>query len=360
MSGTILFVDDDGAFLESLQDGLNARRSGYAVLVATDVPHAIQLLTTEAVDLVVTDLKMPGQSGFDLLAHMVEHHPMTPSIVMTAYGTPEMERQAEQLGALRVMSKPLDLRELERQLDRVLGSRFGSLQGVSVAGFLQLLSMERSTCLVTVVGDGGKASLSFVDGRLVDARHGGLRGDDAVLKIAALKSPRIAVGQLTRTPQQTVATDLPTLLMEAALRQDETDREAGVTDEQFSEALAKLLKIDGCLGVAVLRPPGQLVALHSLSGVDMERMGKVAGEALTKAQETTAEMDAGYCHLLYLEGSEASVFCRGVGGREGGGSDSAGPSTALQVVLALDPGANPGMGRIVLNAAADALSDLIR
>ena len=360
MSSTVLFVDDDSAFLESLQDGLNARRSDYAVLLATDVPHAIHLLTTEAVDLVVTDLKMPGQGGFDLLAYMVEHHAMTPSIVMTAYGTPEMERQAEQLGALRLLAKPLDLRELERQLDRVLGSRLGSLQGVSVAGFLQLLGMERSTCLVNIVGDGGKASLSFVDGRLVDAQHGGLRGDAAVLEIANLRSPRIAVGQLTRAPEQTVATDLPTLLMEAALRQDETNRRAGVTDEQFSEALARLLKIEGCLGVAVLRPPGQFLAVRSPSGVDMERIGKAAGDALTKAQETTAEMDAGNCQLLYLEGSKASIFCRGVDGREGGGSGSAGSDTAFQVVLALDPGANPGMGRIVLNAAADALSELLR
>jgi hypothetical protein len=92
----------------------------------------------------------------------------------------------------------------------------------------------------------------------------------------------------------------------------------------------------------------------------MERIGKVAGEALTKAQETAAELDAGACQLLYLEGSEASVFCRGVDGREGGGSESAGPGTALQVVLVLDPSANPGMGRIVLNAAADALSELFR
>ncbi len=354
MNAKILFVDDDREFLASLEDGLNARRPDYDILVAGGVPEALKLLDAEPIDLVVTDLKMPGQGGFELLAHMVERHPLTPSIVMTAYGTPELERQAEDLGVLRVLVKPLDMTDLQVQVDRALDAAKDSpsLQGVSVAGFLQLLHMERSTSQVTVIGEEGKARLAFVDGRLVDAQLGDLRGDAAVMEVAGWTSPRMAVGQLTSTPERTVTTDLPTLVMEAARRQDELGRGEALAETaapaaspgELDAVVARILDIDGFLGLAVLRSSGELLAERSLEAIDMAHTGPVACAALSRASASSTAMGAGECQFLYLEGDDANVLAWNAG--------------TLQLVLLLSPGSNPGMGRMRLSAVAEPLAKL--
>lgn len=359
MSASILFVDDDRSFLASLEDGLRAKRPDYDIMVAGDVPEAIRVLDGTDVDVVVTDLKMPGQGGFDLLAHMVERHPLTPCIVMTAYGTPETEREADGFGVRCVLAKPLDLGELQQQVDRalLLAQEKDSLAGVSAAGFLQLLTMERSTCTVAVSSEGRRGSLSLVDGRLVDARQGDLRGDDAVMEIATWIRPRMAVGELKRTPERTVVSDVPTLMMEALRRQDERRRMEDVEAERVDEAVARLTEIDGFLGVAVLRSSGTLLALRSSGAVDMDRIGTVACVSLRRAQRAAVAMGAGACRFLYMEGEEATVLCRTVSlGRAAdtfGGDDD-----GLHVVLALSPAANTGMGRMRLNAAADSLLEI--
>src|SRR5512140_2951313 len=108
---TILVVDDDRGFLDSLAAGL-ADVQGHAILTASDGDDAIALLASRPVDLVVTDLRMPGVSGFDLVGHLARHHPEVPAIVMTAFGTAEMEEEFDALGVRGYVEKPIDLGEL--------------------------------------------------------------------------------------------------------------------------------------------------------------------------------------------------------------------------------------------------------
>jgi CheY-like chemotaxis protein len=84
----ILVVDDDASLRRVLE--YNLAKEGYAVLTADSGEKALALLDGERVDLLITDIKMPGMDGMDLLRRVKRASPETQVIVITAFGTIEM------------------------------------------------------------------------------------------------------------------------------------------------------------------------------------------------------------------------------------------------------------------------------
>jgi len=116
--GTILVVDDDARLLETL--AILVRSIGHDCLTAGDVPTASKILAEREVEVVVTDVRMPGGSGLDLLDVVSRSGRGTPVIVITAYGTVESAVQAMQRGAFDYVLKPFDAGEMEVRIDRAL------------------------------------------------------------------------------------------------------------------------------------------------------------------------------------------------------------------------------------------------
>ena len=106
----ILVVDDDRNVCRVLKDLLE--RAGFEVLTAPDVDTAIPILKQQDLDLIVTDLKMPGKSGMDLLTLCHETRPAVPVIMMTAYANVEAAVTAMKKGAYDFITKPFDENEL--------------------------------------------------------------------------------------------------------------------------------------------------------------------------------------------------------------------------------------------------------
>jgi two-component system NtrC family response regulator len=106
----ILVVDDEGAQLELVGGFL--RKRGFEVALAPDGQEALARVRREPFDLVLTDQKMPGLSGLQLLEAVRALNPETPVIIMTAYGTIETAVAAIRAGATDYLTKPLDLDEL--------------------------------------------------------------------------------------------------------------------------------------------------------------------------------------------------------------------------------------------------------
>jgi len=115
---TILVVDDSPATLEVLQRNLAA--AGYRVFSASGVSDALKLLDKTAVDLVITDLKMPGVSGMDLVRHVRENLHNTEVMMITGYATVEGAVQAVKTGAEEFLAKPFTDEELFAAVRRAL------------------------------------------------------------------------------------------------------------------------------------------------------------------------------------------------------------------------------------------------
>ncbi len=102
---SILLVDDNESQRQVIAFWLAEEH--YEIITASAVDAAIELLGQREFDLVVTDVKMPGASGMELLAWLREHSPSMPVIVMTAYGTVSDAVSAIKLGAFDYLLKPV-------------------------------------------------------------------------------------------------------------------------------------------------------------------------------------------------------------------------------------------------------------
>ena len=102
MIKNVLLVDDDTEMLHALKEGFKRYLESFAVLLAEDGVQALEVLKQNIISLVVTDLKMPNMDGFELLAHIMQHYPDIPVIIITGYSTPEMEQLAREGGGGRL------------------------------------------------------------------------------------------------------------------------------------------------------------------------------------------------------------------------------------------------------------------
>jgi DNA-binding NtrC family response regulator len=114
----ILLVDDDPAILSVLEARLVS--AGLKVFIAGNGPQALEILDDHHVDVLVSDVKMPGMSGMELLEEVRSIKPELPVIFMTAYGTIPDAVNSVKAGAVDYLSKPLDGRDLIEKLHEIV------------------------------------------------------------------------------------------------------------------------------------------------------------------------------------------------------------------------------------------------
>ena len=117
----ILVVDDEEPQRRVLAGFL--RKAGYEVQAVGSPNEALAVVAARTVDLVLTDLRMPGKTGVELLEAVRGLNPEIPVVVMTAYGTVANAVDAMKRGAADYLSKPVDLDELEVLVARTLERR---------------------------------------------------------------------------------------------------------------------------------------------------------------------------------------------------------------------------------------------
>src|ERR671937_1460382 len=118
---TLLVADDDPGLRESLERTLT--REGYRVLLASDGRAALERLQAGDIDLIVTDLKMPGLTGLELLRAAKAIAPDVDVILLTAFGTIEEAVKAMKDGAYDFLTKPFQRAQLLRLIRQALERR---------------------------------------------------------------------------------------------------------------------------------------------------------------------------------------------------------------------------------------------
>jgi DNA-binding NtrC family response regulator len=115
---TILVADDDPHIQEVLDVRLSS--AGYEVILASDGREALEVLARTPVDLVISDIRMPGLDGLELQARLEKTAPKLPIIFLTAYGSIQDAVQAIKSGAVDYLTKPFEGRELLDKVSKVL------------------------------------------------------------------------------------------------------------------------------------------------------------------------------------------------------------------------------------------------
>jgi DNA-binding NtrC family response regulator len=173
----ILVVDDEVGMVTLLRNYLT--REGYAVTTAPSAEVALQVLEEHDIDVVLTDLRMPGMGGMELVREIHASRPDTQVILMTAFGSIDMAVEAMKAGAYHFVTKPVKLPEVGALMHKALTERalrlenrhlrqaveerykFGDLLGKSAVmqrlfGLLERLAATNSTVLIQGESGTGK------------------------------------------------------------------------------------------------------------------------------------------------------------------------------------------------------------
>ena len=126
-TGRVLIVDDEPIVCRSFKRALSD--AGYDVHAETSGKGALDIFEDQNFDVVLTDLKMPDVDGLEVARKMRATHPEVPVMVVTGYGTPEREREAEELGVFRFLRKPVAPDELCDVTAEAMASTFGRTSG---------------------------------------------------------------------------------------------------------------------------------------------------------------------------------------------------------------------------------------
>ncbi|HEV2211564.1 MAG TPA: sigma-54 dependent transcriptional regulator [Verrucomicrobiae bacterium] len=120
-AGRILLIEDDPGIVMTLRRVL--AEENYEVVVETRGDAGLQRARAGGFDLVLTDMKLPGVSGLDLVRELHAAHPRLPLILMTAHGTTETAIEATKSGAYDYLLKPFEMPELLQLVERAVTSR---------------------------------------------------------------------------------------------------------------------------------------------------------------------------------------------------------------------------------------------
>jgi two-component system response regulator FlrC len=161
VNDAVLVVEDDAALREALLDTLRA--AGLTALAAADASGALQLLASEDIGLVISDVHMPGANGYELLSSIKRLHPYLPVVLMTAYGTVAQAVAAMREGATDYIVKPFDAQALIDMAQRQLAARVAPNELIAIdpeskrlASLARKIAENDATVLITGESGTGK------------------------------------------------------------------------------------------------------------------------------------------------------------------------------------------------------------
>jgi len=220
----VLIVDDEETLTWSMAKSLSKDKDKYEVLIANNGREALHLLKANKIDLVITDIRMPDINGLDLLVMIKKEFAETKVIIMTAYGSSDVQKEANQRGSLFYIEKPFEISEIRKIIIDLIGKRrgfHGKVVGLQLTDIIQMNCLSRLTTALIVTRDGEKGVIYFNEGEVVHAECGEQKGTEAFYKILSWQEGEFVSNIGFVPPIQTIYQSWEHLLVEAMRRDDD-------------------------------------------------------------------------------------------------------------------------------------------
>ena len=412
----VLIVDDEKNILLSFSDGLKLYSDEFKVLIAFNGKEAVKILNSTKIDLVVTDLKMPEMDGFHLLSYLTKHFPDIPTIVMTAFGTPDMEAKLLTIGATQYLEKPLNFDVLAESIRQYVAGddSQGHIRGITLGTFLQFLEMERKTCTLTVKSNEHIGSLYFLEGELINAKTETSEGKQAAYEIIGWDETEIDINYSCENKTKTITFPLSFVLMESCKIKDEVSKqleeqetsdieEKGIDkiedidflvdkkedetkqdyiEEEHEEHLVSQPEIEdkskdsGIMtaqeklesfksimdfaGVVLLAPTGEPLVMLPAGESNLMKIAILANNILVNAQKASQEMGAGNCEVIHIE-TDHCIYLLAQCLNEGKDPFKVYPGKVhIHLILVLSSEAGIGLAKLQMASVIKSLADDFR
>ncbi len=370
----VMLVDDEEDIIWGLSRVLTS--AGYDVITASDAETALAKLSTQPVDILITDIKMPGKSGLDLILEARKLYSSIRAVVMTARGSEELQRETMERGALEYIEKPFDIDMFLETLAKAKTEGFrGVVRDLKLVDVLQILSLEGATAEVQVSAPAGSGSIYFVDGKVVHAVFGKQVGEEAFYAILGLEGGSFSLRRGSKTKERTIEKSLDNLMLTAYADKDEAsasegsgldlgdfDLESfslsaavGLTEEtaelvipeelkkRLEQALEELL-VEGVEAAAIWDNEARVAALK---GEISAQAVKHLATTITHANTATGALGKGNLSEVLLTTPSGNIVMRQLAGGR------------FSVGLVADSKANPGLLRVNLIKSAMRLEKLL-
>lgn len=356
----VLVVDDEKDMLWMLQRNLN-RIPNVEAIAAKSGEEALAILSDTTINLVITDINMPGISGIDLLIEIKNLYQQTSVIIITAYPSNAYEQEAMMHGCLRFIEKPFDINEMKEVVEEVLfqdDSFQGTLGGVELLDVVQFNGMSRATSALKVTTEEREGMIFFKNGEVVHAMCGEEEGEDAFFTIIDFKGGTLQSIKGVEPPCESIKENLEALLFEAAARSDEAgndeqmedsldlsvsvngpaslsgedikrteeikEKEEHVKEEQISttedeemtdiqKILGEFTNIDGVHTACLVGRDGFLLDSLARTGIDAEMIGAIASSGFGSAESMGDQLGQGNLTMTMIEYTEGPVLFAPVG-----------------------------------------------
>jgi two-component system, chemotaxis family, protein-glutamate methylesterase/glutaminase len=222
----VLLVDDEPLLLEALTEYLMELDQGrYSVLKANNGHQALEILGTEDICLVITDLYMPEISGIQLLVIIKEKYPETNVILMTAYYSEQVRTKAEENGCLTFIEKPFEFEQIRtlvlENIAKTQDGFVGTLRNIQLTDLIQMCCLSPATMAIRVAKGSLEGIIFIKDGEIVHASCDAIQGEEAFYTILGWETGSFETLGSTIIPKISIDKSWQSLLMEAVRRIDE-------------------------------------------------------------------------------------------------------------------------------------------
>ena len=269
----VLIVDDEEDILWGLSEELS--RNGIDVDTASNGQEAFEKIKENDYDFLITDIRMPGMSGSELLLKSKNLRPDLKVVVMTAYGSDELKQEVLSHGAISYLEKPFDFEQL-LELIKEKGKKVDeTISKLSLNQFMQLVSMEGQSCTITVKTDEGEGKVYFIDGEVVNAEFQNFIGEEAFIKIMKFPKPAFDVDWGVPQTKRMIEKPLHALLLAAVAKKEEEEAGISAGSDELSEEEVDLSALTELFGED--------------EGVSEEGKEEIAEEELTEEPVTSED-----------------------------------------------------------------------
>jgi DNA-binding response OmpR family regulator len=303
----VLIVDDEETLTWSMAKSLSRDRDKYEVEIANNGKEALDVLGKMPIDLVISDIRMPDINGLDLLVRVKRDYPHTKVIIMTAYGSSDVQKEASKRGSLYYIEKPFEINEIRKLiLDLVKEKRGfeGKLFDLQLTDIIQMNCLGRVTTSLVITKDDHRGVIYFNDGEIVHAECDNIEGEEAFYTILGWQEGKFVSNIGAFPPRETISSPWEHLLMEGVKRKDEAGA-ASVDIEKMEERSGKeppegnvdaafgrlrgegekeerenadlshrmcelIMKMPECEGVVVVSRDGKVEAFESMAEIEEE------------------------------------------------------------------------------------------
>jgi CheY-like chemotaxis protein len=184
---SILIVDDEEDLTWSIARSLHKHEDIFDVTCVNSGEEALATLRDRRMDLVISDIHMPHVDGFALIKHIRANYPKCQIIIMTAYGSSQIQDEVNALGSVYYIEKPFEIRYLRKLIYEALAISDEGFEGMLVSSrihdMIEFNCQTGRTRALRVSSGRGDGVIYFNKGEIVHAECGDLVGENALYNI---------------------------------------------------------------------------------------------------------------------------------------------------------------------------------